>query len=89
MRDGVFVAPFENAAEAHDGTARLSAFVVAPGLTAADILSALRERIDQVFLPRPLHIVDALPRNPTGKLTREALRALLPHWPRRCRAVAR
>jgi acyl-coenzyme A synthetase/AMP-(fatty) acid ligase len=29
--------------------------------------------MDPVFLPRPLVFVDALPRNATGKLPREAL----------------
>jgi acyl-coenzyme A synthetase/AMP-(fatty) acid ligase len=33
----------------------------------------LRARIDAVFLPRPLYFVEALPRNATGKLPREAL----------------
>ena len=37
---------------------------------------ALRERIDAVFLPRPLHVVARLPRNETGKLPREALLSL-------------
>jgi acyl-coenzyme A synthetase/AMP-(fatty) acid ligase len=36
----------------------------------------LRERIDPVFLPRPLIFVDRLPRNDTGKLPQEALRTL-------------
>ena len=40
------------------------------------LLAALRECIDPVFLPRPLLFVDALPRNRTGKLPREALQAL-------------
>jgi len=38
---------------------------------------ALRERIDPLFLPRPLLFVDALPRNGTGKLPRAALDALI------------
>jgi acyl-coenzyme A synthetase/AMP-(fatty) acid ligase len=38
--------------------------------------SALRKRIDRVFLPRPLVFVDALPRNSTGKLMRSTLQAL-------------
>ena len=42
-----------------------------PGLT-----EALRERIDAVFLPRPLLFVARLPRNSTGKLPQEALLAL-------------
>jgi acyl-coenzyme A synthetase/AMP-(fatty) acid ligase len=33
----------------------------------------LRHSVDAVFLPRPLYFVDALPRNTTGKITREAL----------------
>jgi acyl-coenzyme A synthetase/AMP-(fatty) acid ligase len=62
--------------ETDDGTARLIALVVAPRLTAEIILAALRTRIDPVFLPRPLRLLDALPRNAVGKLTREdALRA--------------
>jgi acyl-coenzyme A synthetase/AMP-(fatty) acid ligase len=59
-----------------DGVTRLTAFVVAPGLDAATIMAALRERMDPVFLPRPLIFLDALPRNATGKLPREALQAL-------------
>ncbi len=60
------------------GVARIAALaVVAPGLGEADVLSALREHIDAVFLPRPLRLVDALPRNETGKLPRSALTAML------------
>jgi acyl-coenzyme A synthetase/AMP-(fatty) acid ligase len=70
--DGVFAMPDDEAADA-GGVARLAAFVVAPGLTAAALTAALRERMDPVFLPRPLVFVDALPRNATGKLPREAL----------------
>ena len=40
------------------------------------LLAALRQRIDAIFLPRPLVFVDALPRNSTGKLPRSALQAL-------------
>jgi len=52
------------------------AFVVAPGLTAPALLAALRERVDAIFIPRPLVLLEALPRNSTGKLPREALLAL-------------
>lgn len=69
VRDGVFVMPEEK-----DGAVtRLVAFAVAPGLATEAIMSALRQRIDAAFLPRPLHVVDALPRNATGKLPREAI----------------
>jgi acyl-coenzyme A synthetase/AMP-(fatty) acid ligase len=47
--------------------------VVAPGLASETIVAALRRRIDPVFLPRPLCLVDSLPRNETGKLPRAAL----------------
>ena len=55
---------------------RLAAFVVAPGLSSQDLLAALRQRIDAVFLPRPLRLLDVLPRNSTGKLTQQALETL-------------
>jgi acyl-coenzyme A synthetase/AMP-(fatty) acid ligase len=71
VRDGVFVAP--TAEDEGKGVARLVAYVVAPGLTTEGLLHALRQRIDAAFLPRPLHLVDALPRNATGKLPRHAL----------------
>lgn len=56
---------------------RLAAFVVAPGRRREDILESLRSRIDPVFLPRPLRLVEALPRNATGKLPRGNLLRLL------------
>ena len=52
---------------------RVVAFVVAPRTNSAVILEHLRQRLDPVFLPRPLILVDALPRNRTGKLTQESL----------------
>lgn len=73
VQDGVFFLP--DAADA-DSVTRLTALVVAPALSAAQVLAALRERIDPAFLPRPLHLVDALPRQLTGKLPRQALRSL-------------
>jgi acyl-coenzyme A synthetase/AMP-(fatty) acid ligase len=73
VRDGAFVVPRGDEA----AVTRLAALVVAPGLTSEFILAALRERIDPAFLPRPLCIVDALPRNETGKLTRARLDALM------------
>lgn len=55
------------------GVRRIAALAVAPGLDAGAILDALRCEIDPVFLPRPLKLVDALPRSETGKLPRAAL----------------
>ncbi len=65
VQDGVFYV--------RDGTARLGALAVAPGLSARALRAALRQHIDPAFLPRPLHLVAALPRNENGKLTRQAL----------------
>ena len=52
---------------------RLMALVVAPRLTRAELLTALRAQVDPVFLPRPLLWVDALPRNSQGKLPKGEL----------------
>lgn len=71
--DGAFYMPDETSP---DHVTRLAACVVAPGLDAPQLLAALREHLDPVFLPRPLLFVDALPRNSTGKLPRVALQAL-------------
>lgn len=72
--DGVFLLPDETAPE---GIGRLTALVVAPTLTPAALTQALRERIDPIFLPRPLLFVDALPRNATGKLPSQIAQDLL------------
>jgi acyl-coenzyme A synthetase/AMP-(fatty) acid ligase len=72
--DGTFFVP--DADETTGREARLLAFVVAPGRTRSQIRAGLRARMDPVFLPRPLVLVDALPRNATGKLPRAELRAL-------------
>lgn len=72
--DGAFFMPDDEAGSA--AVARLVAFVVAPGIERAQLLSALRGRIDSIFLPRPIVMLDALPRNVNGKLPREALQAL-------------
>lgn len=67
--DGAFVTP-----EPDDGMCqRLGALVVAPSLDAAYIRRELSHLIDAAFLPRPLLLVEALPRNETGKLPRSAL----------------
>jgi len=71
--DGAFFMPDETDP---DGVTRLMAFVVAPTLTPAQVTAALRERIDAAFLPRPIVMLDRLPRQLTGKLPREELKKL-------------
>ena len=65
VRDGVFYQ--------REGAARLGALVVAPGRSARAVRAALRRYIDPAFLPRPLRLVDTLPRSESGKLGRQAL----------------
>jgi acyl-coenzyme A synthetase/AMP-(fatty) acid ligase len=75
--DGAFFNPDEGTRE----VSRLTAFVVTSSLTPQAILAQLRQKTDAVFLPRPLYLVDKLPRAPTGKLPQAALAELA----RRCR----
>jgi acyl-coenzyme A synthetase/AMP-(fatty) acid ligase len=86
VTDGAFFVPDE---VQPDGVTRLTAFAVAPGLTAADITAALRELIDAAFMPRPLYLVEALPRQLTGKLPRAALEKLARQSRERRRADAK
>jgi acyl-coenzyme A synthetase/AMP-(fatty) acid ligase len=76
VQDGIFFLPEEDTSP----VSRLMAFVVAPGKSREEIQSALRKRIDPVFLPRPLVCVPGLPRNATGKLPREAVKELARRW---------
>lgn len=71
--DGAF---FQLQEESQMGVTRVAAIAVAPGLSVQAVVEELRRRIDPVFLPRPLLLVEHLPRNSTGKLPLETLRAL-------------
>jgi acyl-coenzyme A synthetase/AMP-(fatty) acid ligase len=71
--DGAFIAPELQAGP----SGRLAAAVVAPSLSRRGVLAALAGRIDPLFMPRPLILVDRLPRNDCGKLPRQALLDLL------------
>lgn len=59
------------------GAERPAAVVVAPGCTASVIRKALAPKVDAVFLPRPLKLVDQIDRNATGKVPVAALNRLL------------
>jgi len=73
VRDGVFVAPEPEG----ETIGRLAVVAVAPGLDRRAIIAGLAGRIDPVFHPRRIVLVDRLPRNEAGKLPRDALLALL------------
>ena len=74
VRDATFCVPRVGE---NSEVSRLAAFVVAPGLSPADILSALRPHLDPVFLPRPIIALDALPRDGNGKISASAMDALI------------
>ena len=59
------------------GVRRVAALVVAPGRRAEDLAAAYAGRVDPAFLPRPLVLVESLPRNELGKLPRAKLLAAL------------
>jgi acyl-coenzyme A synthetase/AMP-(fatty) acid ligase/3-hydroxymyristoyl/3-hydroxydecanoyl-(acyl carrier protein) dehydratase len=75
VEDGAFWLPD---GEAQDGeqVARPVAFVVAPGLSAADVAAGLRQHLEPVFVPRRIVFLASLPREGTGKITQATLRAL-------------
>lgn len=75
--DGAFFLREADGGHSGTGVARLAAVVAAPSLNSAQLIEALKQRIDPVFLPRPLLLVERLPRNTTGKLPSHALQELL------------
>jgi acyl-coenzyme A synthetase/AMP-(fatty) acid ligase len=83
VRDAVVFQPSDTEAEAQGvgRVHRIAAAVVAPTLTAAEILTAMARSVDAVFLPRPLLRVNELPRNELGKTGRAQLLQLLEHAP--------
>ena len=58
------------------GKARLAAVVVSR-LDKQEIRLGLQPYLDDVFLPRKIHFVDTIPRNPTGKLTKIEMEKIL------------
>ncbi len=72
VTDGVFVLT-----DAGDDRSRLAAFYVSDSLDRAQVLEQLKQSIEAAFLPRPLIRVPAIPRDGTGKATRQRLLDLL------------
>ncbi|HJV72174.1 AMP-binding protein [Ideonella sp.] len=71
VEDGCFWMPDEVV----EGVVRPIAFVVAPELTAAQVIAGLRGLLEAAFVPRKVVHVTSLPREATGKLTAQSLRA--------------
>jgi acyl-coenzyme A synthetase/AMP-(fatty) acid ligase len=74
VEDGVVLVPDNEGASP---VVRVAAIVVAPHLSKEEVRTAMRERVDPVFVPRQIVFVHKLPRNETGKLPRERLMTLL------------
>lgn len=70
VKDAVVFQPEQ---EAVGTIRRVAALVVAPGLNAKQIIERLAPGVDSAFIPRPLLIVAALPRNELGKLPLDTL----------------
>ena len=51
----------------------------------AELLEWCRERLARYKCPKSIEIMDALPRNPTGKLLKKDLRK--PYWENQDRAI--
>ncbi len=58
------------------GGERLAAFVVGKNLNPANLRQALASKLDPAFVPRPIRVIDALPRDTTSKLQAQALKKL-------------
>jgi acyl-coenzyme A synthetase/AMP-(fatty) acid ligase len=53
--------------------ARVAAVVVSRGASARQIADQLAASVDAAFVPRPLVLVDRIPRDPVGKISRAQL----------------
>ena len=81
IEDGAFFLPNmpqqnDVAGAANSHVQRLCLIACAPGMQAEELMEQLRQHLDAVFLPRPLIVVDQLPRNATGKLPQAILQAM-------------
>ena len=75
VEEGIFFLSSEDSG--HGTISRVMAVVVSPFLTGEQIRQKLRDRIDPAFLPRRIFHVSELPRNETGKITRESLNGFI------------
>ena len=71
----------------HWGETVKAMVVLRPGqqATRQEIIGFTRERLAHYKCPRTVDIIDALPRNPSGKVLKRALRA--PYWEGRDRQI--
>jgi acyl-CoA synthetase (AMP-forming)/AMP-acid ligase II len=69
------------------GEALLAFVVTRPGMTLVveEMVEFCRDKIAGYKIPRQLEIIDALPRNPSGKILKKVLRQ--PYWENRDRDI--
>lgn len=71
--DGIVIYPNTN-----NAITRLCAIVaLKPGYDKLTLRRFLREHLDSAFVPRPIHVVDTLPRESNGKLLKTRVEDLL------------
>ena len=73
VQDGIFIRRHDQSREVD----RLIALVVAPELEEQQIRVELASQVDSVFLPRRIYFIDKLPRNGTGKISKQAIQRLI------------
>ena len=62
--------------DANQVTRLVAIVALKEGVQKADLLAFLKQHLDSAFVPRPVYVVDALPREPNGKLLRKNIDAL-------------
>lgn len=78
--DGVIYQPAALApalATNQEGEQRLAAFVVGSNVNVTQVRQALATKLDPAFVPRPIRVVDSLPRDSTSKLKISSLAELV------------
>ncbi|NVK56208.1 MAG: acyl-CoA synthetase [Alteromonadaceae bacterium] len=72
LEDGIVFYP-----QGANQVTRLVAIVaLKDGVQKTDLLAFLKQHLDSAFVPRPVYVVDALPRETNGKLLRKSIDAL-------------
>ncbi|MBR9792017.1 MAG: acyl-CoA synthetase [Gammaproteobacteria bacterium] len=72
LDDGIVFYP----QDANQVTRLVAIVALKEGVQKADLLAFLKQHLDSAFVPRPVYVVDALPREPNGKLLRKNIDAL-------------
>ncbi|WP_269518812.1 AMP-binding protein [Alteromonas sp. BMJM2] len=72
LEDGIVFYP----QEANQVTRLVAIVALKEGVEKAELLAFLKQHLDSAFVPRPVYVVDVLPREPNGKLLRKNVDAL-------------